>query len=114
MSSDRSFEEFIDEILDADFEIDDLRRVVDSCENGIDKFDAEKLLADFCAIRYKYAFMYLAFSSVYLITKPKQDYVSNMKHIKRAMNILSMLKREMKRLQKAIEESKEEEDGKKD
>lgn len=103
----REFEEFIDEIMDSEFEVDDIKRVVESMDSGIDNLDAEKLIPEFCSLRYRYAFMYLAFSAVYLITKPKEDYQKNLKHIKRAMRILGMLVHEMTGLQEAIESEKE-------
>jgi hypothetical protein len=107
----REFEEFIDDILDADFEVDDIKRIVKSMDSGIDSLDAEKLIPEFCSLRYRYAFMYLAFSAIYLIAKPKEDYQRNLKHIKRAMRILGMLVHEMTRLQEAIEEEEEDKDG---
>jgi hypothetical protein len=107
----REFEEFIDDILDADFEVDDIKRIAKTMDSGIDSLDAEKLIPEFCSLRYRYAFMYLAFSAIYLITKPKEDYQRNLKHIKRAMRILGMLVHEMTRLQEAIEEKEEDKDG---
>ena len=48
----RDFEEFIDDILDADFEVDDIKRIVKNMDSGIDSLDAEKLIPEFCSLRY--------------------------------------------------------------
>lgn len=108
-----SFEEFIDSVLEADFEVDDIKRVINDIEtgqsNGIDRLDSEKLLAEFCSLRYKYAFLYIAFNAIHQIAKPKTDFVANIKHIKRSIGLLAMLKREMEALQSSMEE--DEEDG---
>jgi hypothetical protein len=105
------FEEFIDSVMEADFEVDDIKRVINDIEtgqsNGIDRLDSEKLLAEFCSLRYKYAFIYIAFNAIHQIAKPKSDYKSNLKHIRRAINLLAMLKREMENLQNAMEEGSE-------
>lgn len=106
------FEEFIDSTIDADFEYEDIKRVIKDFQydesSGIDRLDSEKLLSEFCSLRYKYAFMYISFSAINQITRPKSDFKRNLSHIKKAINLLIMLKCEMENLHNTI---KEEEDN---
>jgi hypothetical protein len=64
----REFEEFIDDAIDADFEYDDIIRVSKLLDagDGIDHLDSEKLIPDFCSLRYKFIFMYMSFRLITL------------------------------------------------
>jgi len=99
------FEEFIDDAIDADFEYDDIIRVSKSLDagDGIDHLDAEKLIPDFCSLRYKYIFMYMSFSVIHYITRPKKNYEDSIKHLRKAGGLLASLVHEMKRIKKEID-----------
>ena len=106
------FEEFIDDAIDADFEYDDIVRVsklLDAGE-GIDHLDSEKLIPDFCSLRYKYIFMYMSFSVIHYITRPKKNYDESIRHLRKAGGLLGTLVHEMKRIKKEIDNI-EPEDG---
>lgn len=105
------FEEFIDSCLEADFEFEDIKRVIKEFESnskiGIDRLDSEKLLSEFCSLRYKYAFMFISFSAINHITKPKSDFKRNISHIRKAINLLIMLKCEMESLHNSMLKEKD-------
>lgn len=86
----RDFENFVDELLENDFEYDDIVRVAK--ESGpIDRFDADKLLPDFCSMRYRFTFMYLAVGIINLITRPKKTHEISIKHLRKARFLLGSL-----------------------
>ena len=109
MSADRDFEHFIDSVMEADFEYDDLVRVVgDYHKDGIDRFDAEKILNDFCGIRYRYTFLYIAITVIHAIARPKKDHKQSMKHLKRANVLLAEMIHQMERVNNAAKEGEQE------
>lgn len=112
--SENNWEEFVDGILEANFEYDDLKRVMNDVadnQSGIDNNDSERLLLDFCATRYRFAFVQLAVNAIYYVTKPKNDYKSGARHIRKAISLLMSIHDAMKSMHKKIEG---EEDEKKD
>ena len=112
MAVDREFEHFIDTIMEADFEYDDLVRVVgDYHKDGIDKFDSEKILNDFCGIRYRYTFLYIAITVIHAIARPKKDHKQSMRHLKRANVLLAEMIHQMQRVNDATKEGDEEATG---
>src|SRR5574343_224316 len=105
MAVDKQFESFVDEVLEAEFEYDDLVRVVSDYQvGGIDKFDSEKLLSDFCGIRYRYTFLYIAIAVIHAISRPKKSHAQSIKHIRRAITLLSEMAHQMERVHAAGEE----------
>lgn len=109
MAVDREFEHFIDSVMEADFEYDDLVRVVgDYHKEGIDKFDSEKILNDFCGIRYRYTFLYIAITVIHAIARPKKDHKQSMRHLKRANVLLAEMIHQMQRVHDAAQEGDEE------
>jgi hypothetical protein len=113
--AENNWEDFVDGILEANFEYDDLKRVMDDVadnENGIDNNDSERLLVDFCATRYRFAFVQMAVNAIYYVTKPKTDYKSGARHIRKAISLLMSMHDAMKSMHQEIE--RDEEDEKKD
>lgn len=109
---DKNFERFVDEVMEAGFEYDDLVRVVGGYgREGIDKFDAEKLLSDFCGVRYRYTFLYIAITIVHAIARPKKDHKQSVKHLKRASVLLAELIHQMERLHDSAEIEDQGEEG---
>jgi len=109
MKEDRNWDDFIDDITDADFTDDDLKRVCFD-EQAIEWFDAEKLLSDHCSLRYRYAYLYLAIQAVGILGRPKTDMKESIKHVGRSIYLLKYMKKNMVEMFKKLTESPDAED----
>lgn len=109
MAVDKNFEGFVDEVTEAEFEYDDLVRVVsDYHHEGIDRFDSEKLLSDFCGLRYRYTFLYIAIAVIHAISRPKKSHKQSIRHLRRAITLLSEMVHQMERVHAIDEENDKE------
>ncbi len=98
MSIDKDWEEFVDDVADAEFEWDDLSRVVNEREKGIDEFDAQRVLSDLCSLRYRCAFTQMALTAINLVARPAADYKKSIRNIRRARDLLDTLAFHLKRI----------------
>jgi hypothetical protein len=109
--ADMEFENIIDELLENDFEYLDIVRVTTQGDGSVDKSDAEKLIADFCSLRYRHTFIYFAMSAIGLISRPKKDHKTSVRHLKKAIHILEVMLSNMERVHERIQAKKEGEEG---
>lgn len=110
MASPKDWNRFLDEITFADIEHEDLVRITRTADDGIDEFDAEKVMSDLCSLRYRFGFIYLGMQACSYISRPKECLHQSIRDIGKAIKVLRFLKAALIETQEELDED-EEEDG---